>query len=351
MKCAASAAPVMNHLRPRMIHLPPLLLGRGADHGRIGAAARRRLGHGEGGFDLALDDRPQPPFLLRRRADTRQQTHVAVVRRRAIDRQRPKQRARRFLVDRRPGDDRQRHAAEFLGRLRRPQPGFLRLLLNRREPGERNILVLGEILRLGFERQHVRLDEGARSQPQLLDFGRKSKVHAGVPPVDFYQGRNTWIVQEYFRDRLKCYIEAGGGMESQGEAMKRMAWAIAGAAALLLLKIPPSQALVGDAPWCAVVDIGNGEVEWDCQYQTIEPACRTCSPAIAAFAIITRIMFPTPLCRRTSNTTRTATLIAPRITSRTRLERCGRHSDFRPSRPENGQTRALLRQNDNATMS
>ena len=48
------------------------LFGRRADHGRIGAAARRRLGHGEGGFDLAFDDRPQPPFLLRRRADARQ---------------------------------------------------------------------------------------------------------------------------------------------------------------------------------------------------------------------------------------------------------------------------------------
>src|SRR6185437_299242 len=30
-------------------------LGEGADHARIGAAARRRLGHGEGRFDLAVD--------------------------------------------------------------------------------------------------------------------------------------------------------------------------------------------------------------------------------------------------------------------------------------------------------
>ena len=157
------------------------LLGGGADHGRIGAAAGRRLGHGEGRFDLAFNDRPQPPFLLRRRADTRQQIHVAVVGRRAIDRQRAEQRARRFLIDRRPGDDRQRHAAEFLRRLRRPQPGLARLLLNRRQPGEGNILVLGKIFRLGFERQHMRLDERARSKPQLLDFGRKSKVHAGAP--------------------------------------------------------------------------------------------------------------------------------------------------------------------------
>jgi hypothetical protein len=67
-------------------------------------------------------------------------------------------------------------------------------------------------------------------------------------------------------------------MESQGEAMKRMAWAIAGAAALLLLKIPASQALVGDAPWCAVVEVGNGEVEWDCEYQTIEQ----CVPNVLA---------------------------------------------------------------------
>src|SRR5262249_30545964 len=48
-----------------------LALGAGADHARIRAAAGRRLGHGEGRAHLALDDRPQPLLLLRRRADAR----------------------------------------------------------------------------------------------------------------------------------------------------------------------------------------------------------------------------------------------------------------------------------------
>ena len=48
------------------------LLGAGADHAGIRAAARRRLGHGESGFYLALDNRAQPPFLLCRRANARQ---------------------------------------------------------------------------------------------------------------------------------------------------------------------------------------------------------------------------------------------------------------------------------------
>jgi hypothetical protein len=28
----------------------------------------------------------------------------------------------------------------------------------------------------------------------------------------------------------------------------------------------------GNAPWCAVIDIGTGDVAWDCQYPTFE-AC------------------------------------------------------------------------------
>ncbi len=140
-----------------------LLFGGGADHARIGAAARRRLGHGERRFHLALDHRPQPPLLLRRRADTREQQHLAVVGRRAVDRERAKHGARSFLVDRRPGDGRQRHAAEFLGRLRRPQSDFFGLLLHRREPRQRNIFMLGEIFFIRFEREHILLDKGARA--------------------------------------------------------------------------------------------------------------------------------------------------------------------------------------------
>jgi hypothetical protein len=34
----------------------------------------------------------------------------------------------------------------------------------------------------------------------------------------------------------------------------------------------------GDAPWCAVTEVGDGEVYWDCQYRTIEE----CVPNVIA---------------------------------------------------------------------
>lgn len=58
----------------------------------------------------------------------------------------------------------------------------------------------------------------------------------------------------------------------------RIALAAAGAAGALLLNIPSSYALFGNAPWCAVVEMGDGEVEWDCEYQTVEQ----CAPNVVA---------------------------------------------------------------------
>lgn len=34
----------------------------------------------------------------------------------------------------------------------------------------------------------------------------------------------------------------------------------------------------GEAPWCAVIEIGQGEVYWDCQYRTFE----ACVPNVIA---------------------------------------------------------------------
>ena len=79
----------------------------------IGAAAGLRLGHGESRAHLAVDDGPEPFVLLRRRAGLGEQVHVAVVGRHAVDRERPEDRTRGLLVDRRPGDDRQPHAADI----------------------------------------------------------------------------------------------------------------------------------------------------------------------------------------------------------------------------------------------
>jgi len=74
--------------------------------------------------------------------------------------------------------------------------------------------------------------------------------------------------------------EGGGELDRRelGKRMMRMVCTCAGAAALLLAAGMPGHALSGDAPWCAVVEIGSGEVEWDCHYQTVEQ----CAPNVIA---------------------------------------------------------------------
>src|SRR5450830_1580079 len=140
-----------------------------------------RLGHGEGRAHLTVDDGLEPFVFLRGRAGARQEIHVAVVGRHAMDRERTEDRARRLLVDRRPGNDWQPHAAVFLGRLRRPQAGFLGFLAHGRQPRRGDVLVVGEIGRIGFERQHVLLDEGAYAQADGFDLGRQREVHGCFP--------------------------------------------------------------------------------------------------------------------------------------------------------------------------
>jgi hypothetical protein len=34
----------------------------------------------------------------------------------------------------------------------------------------------------------------------------------------------------------------------------------------------------GNAPWCAVINVGVGDMEWDCEYQTVEQ----CVPNVLA---------------------------------------------------------------------
>jgi hypothetical protein len=49
---------------------------------------------------------------------------------------------------------------------------------------------------------------------------------------------------------------------------------IGAAAAALACAISPGHAgYFGNAPWCAVVNTGAGNIEWDCEYASIE-ACR-----------------------------------------------------------------------------
>jgi hypothetical protein len=61
--------------------------------------------------------------------------------------------------------------------------------------------------------------------------------------------------------------------------MTRIVLALAAAAAVVCFDVPAARAQYsGDAPWCAVVQIGTGGVHWDCYYQTVE----ACVPNVLA---------------------------------------------------------------------
>jgi hypothetical protein len=49
-------------------------------------------------------------------------------------------------------------------------------------------------------------------------------------------------------------------------------------AALIFEMSPGHAAYFGNAPWCAVVNRGSGDMEWDCEYGSIE----TCRPNVIA---------------------------------------------------------------------
>jgi len=60
-------------------------------------------------------------------------------------------------------------------------------------------------------------------------------------------------------------------------AVMKLAIAVAALTAAMCFDVPVSHAY-GDAPWCAVVSLGAGEVVWDCQYRTVE----ACVPNVIA---------------------------------------------------------------------
>lgn len=52
-------------------------------------------------------------------------------------------------------------------------------------------------------------------------------------------------------------------------------------AGALLFDVRPAAAytnIIAQAPWCAVIDMGTGDVHWDCHYSSIEE----CRPTILA---------------------------------------------------------------------
>jgi hypothetical protein len=57
----------------------------------------------------------------------------------------------------------------------------------------------------------------------------------------------------------------------------RLMIATAALTAATVFHVPASFAY-GDAPWCAVVNLGTGEMHWDCSYRTAEE----CAPNVIA---------------------------------------------------------------------
>lgn len=72
--------------------------------------------------------------------------------------------------------------------------------------------------------------------------------------------------------------QTANGVANMVANMARILLSLAAAAAFLCLDVPSSQALYGNAPWCAVRSLGSGEVEWDCQYSSIAE----CAPTVVA---------------------------------------------------------------------
>ena len=95
--CARQKNEMLRPLSPRDEPFAPvdhplvvaLYLGPGEHHGRVRARARSRFGHHDGRSDLAVDDGLQPLILLILASHTVEQDHVAVIRRRTVEGQRP----------------------------------------------------------------------------------------------------------------------------------------------------------------------------------------------------------------------------------------------------------------------
>ena len=61
--------------------------------------------------------------------------------------------------------------------------------------------------------------------------------------------------------------------------MTRIVLAAAVLAAALCFEVSSGQAgYLGNAPWCAVINVGDGDVEWECEYRTVEE----CVPNVLA---------------------------------------------------------------------
>jgi hypothetical protein len=60
--------------------------------------------------------------------------------------------------------------------------------------------------------------------------------------------------------------------------MQRLILATGAAAVLALYAAPSAAGSYGNAPWCAVQNLGAGDVVWDCEY----PSAAACAPFVIA---------------------------------------------------------------------
>jgi hypothetical protein len=60
--------------------------------------------------------------------------------------------------------------------------------------------------------------------------------------------------------------------------IKALFAAAAFAAAFSIFATPVSAGTIGNAPWCAVQNLGAGDTIWDCEFQSAEQ----CQPAVIA---------------------------------------------------------------------
>jgi hypothetical protein len=126
-----------------------------------------RLGHREAGADLALEQRPQPALLLLRRAELRQDLHVARVRCGAVEHDRRDLAAAHDLAKRRVLEVREARAVLLVRQEQVPQAQRLRLALELFEDRGKVVRIAG-LLNLATRDGLVRVDVLRHEALELL---------------------------------------------------------------------------------------------------------------------------------------------------------------------------------------
>ena len=157
-----------------------VLARRGQHRRRIGAGARRGLGHAEAGAGRAGRQRTQPALLLFLGRHDLHQMHVAFVGREDMHRDRTEQRIAGFLEHDRLADMVQAEAAPFGADMRRQQA---RLAAERHQFLAELLggAVMGLAL-VALQRNDFVADESACALLQLLQLGGQGEIHQNARP-------------------------------------------------------------------------------------------------------------------------------------------------------------------------